>query len=28
MQILGDNYGNIVHLYDRDCSVTEKDIRR
>ena len=21
VQILGDNYGNVVHLYDRDCSV-------
>lgn len=21
VQILGDNYGNIVHLYERDCSV-------
>ncbi len=24
VQILGDNYGNIVHLFDRDCSV-QKD---
>ncbi len=21
VQVLGDNYGNIVHLYDRDCSL-------
>jgi len=24
VQILGDNYGNIVHLYDRDCSVQRR----
>ena len=21
VQILGDKYGNIVHLYERDCSI-------
>ena len=25
VQILGDNYGNIVHLYDRDCSVQRRN---
>ena len=25
VQILGDNYGNIVHLYDRDCSVQKNN---
>jgi len=24
VQILGDNYGNIVHLFDRDCSVQRR----
>ncbi|MEY5046982.1 MAG: hypothetical protein RLZZ175_341 [Bacteroidota bacterium] len=24
IQILGDNYGNIVHLYERDCSVQRR----
>ena len=24
VQILGDNYGNVVHLYDRDCSVKRR----
>ncbi|HBQ85631.1 MAG TPA: pyruvate carboxylase, partial [Syntrophomonas sp.] len=24
VQILGDNYGNIVHLYDRDCSIQRR----
>ncbi len=24
VQIIGDNYGNIVHLYDRDCSVQRR----
>jgi len=24
VQILGDSYGNIVHLYDRDCSVQRR----
>ena len=26
VQILGDNYGNIVHLYDRDCSLQRRDV--
>lgn len=25
VQILGDNYGNIVHLFDRDCSVQRRN---
>ncbi|MBR0381525.1 MAG: pyruvate carboxylase [Eubacterium sp.] len=25
VQILGDNYGNIVHLYDRDCSLQRRN---
>lgn len=25
VQILGDNYGNIVHLFDRDCSVQKNN---
>lgn len=25
IQILGDNYGNIVHLYDRECSVQRRN---
>ena len=25
VQILGDNYGNIVHLYDRDCSIQRRN---
>lgn len=24
VQILGDNYGNIVHLYERDCSIQRR----
>lgn len=24
IQIMGDNYGNIVHLYDRDCSIQRR----
>ena len=24
VQIIGDNYGNVVHLYDRDCSVQRR----
>lgn len=24
IQILGDNYGNIVHLYERDCSIQRR----
>lgn len=24
VQILGDNYGNIIHLYDRDCSIQRR----
>ncbi|MEN6460546.1 MAG: pyruvate carboxylase [Syntrophomonas sp.] len=24
VQVLGDNYGNIVHLYDRDCSIQRR----
>ncbi len=24
VQLLGDNYGNIVHLYDRDCSIQRR----
>ena len=24
IQILGDNYGNIVHLFERDCSVQRR----
>lgn len=25
VQILGDNYGNIVHLFDRDCSIQRRN---
>lgn len=25
VQIIGDNYGNIVHLFDRDCSVQRRN---
>ncbi len=25
VQILGDNYGNVVHLYERDCSMQRKN---
>src|SRR5699024_3374713 len=25
VQILGDKYGNIVHLFDRDCSVQRRN---
>ena len=24
VQIMGDKYGNVVHLYDRDCSVQRR----
>ncbi len=24
VQLMGDNYGNIVHLYERDCSVQRR----
>ena len=24
MQVMGDSYGNIVHLYERDCSVQRR----
>ncbi|MFV0502575.1 MAG: acetyl-CoA carboxylase biotin carboxylase subunit [Lachnospirales bacterium] len=25
VQILGDNYGNVIHLYERDCSLQRKN---
>ena len=24
VQIIGDNHGNIIHLYDRDCSIQRR----
>lgn len=24
VQLLGDKYGNLVHLYDRDCSIQRR----